>query len=109
VICITRTQAEGGHGTLFLSTLPRLATPSPTGAPRPRCAFAIAHVMVACRPALMREDDMPSKTHLYRPVVEWTGNAGSGTTDYRAYERSHAISVAGKADILGSSDRRAGW
>jgi hypothetical protein len=21
---------------------------------------------------------MPSKTHLYRPVVEWTGNAGSG-------------------------------
>jgi organic hydroperoxide reductase OsmC/OhrA len=52
----------------------------------------------------MREDDMPTKTHLYRPVVEWTGNAGSGTTEYRAYERSHAISAPGKADILGSSD-----
>jgi organic hydroperoxide reductase OsmC/OhrA len=52
----------------------------------------------------VREDDMPGKTHVYRPVVEWTGNAGSGTTDYRAYERSHAISAPGKADILGSSD-----
>ena len=47
---------------------------------------------------------MPSKTHVYRPVVEWTGNTGSGTSDYRAYERSHVISAPGKADILGSSD-----
>jgi organic hydroperoxide reductase OsmC/OhrA len=47
---------------------------------------------------------MPSKTHLYRPVVEWTGNTGSGTSDYRAYERAHAIIAPGKADILGSSD-----
>jgi hypothetical protein len=28
-----------------------------------------------------REDDMPGKTHVYRPVVEWTGNTGSGTSD----------------------------
>jgi organic hydroperoxide reductase OsmC/OhrA len=47
---------------------------------------------------------MPSKTHIYRPLVEWTGNAGTGTSDYRAYERAHAISAPGKADILGSSD-----
>jgi organic hydroperoxide reductase OsmC/OhrA len=47
---------------------------------------------------------MPSKTHVYRPIVEWTGNTGSGTSDYRAYERSHVISAPGKADILGSSD-----
>jgi organic hydroperoxide reductase OsmC/OhrA len=47
---------------------------------------------------------MPSKTHVYSPVVEWTGNAGTGTSDYHAYGRSHIISAAGKADILGSSD-----
>jgi organic hydroperoxide reductase OsmC/OhrA len=47
---------------------------------------------------------MPGKTHLYRPVVEWTGNTGSGTSDYRAYERAHAITAPGKAAILGSSD-----
>src|ERR1700723_3055679 len=47
---------------------------------------------------------MPGKTHVYRPTVEWTGNTGSGTSDYRAYERAHVISAPGKADILGSSD-----
>ncbi len=47
---------------------------------------------------------MPSRTHVYRPVVEWTGNAGTGTSDYHAYGRAHVISAAGKADILGSSD-----
>src|SRR5215472_10495031 len=47
---------------------------------------------------------MASKTHLYRPVVEWTGNIGIGTAEYRAYERAHVISGPGKADILGSSD-----
>jgi organic hydroperoxide reductase OsmC/OhrA len=51
-----------------------------------------------------REDAMPGKTHVYRPTVEWTGNTGSGTSDYRAYERAHVISAPGKADILGSSD-----
>ena len=47
---------------------------------------------------------MPSRTHVYRPVVEWTGNAGTGTSAYHAYGRSHVISAAGKTDILGSSD-----
>jgi organic hydroperoxide reductase OsmC/OhrA len=51
-----------------------------------------------------REDDMPARTHVYRPAVEWTGNTGSGTADYRSYERAHVIQAAGKADILGSSD-----
>jgi organic hydroperoxide reductase OsmC/OhrA len=50
------------------------------------------------------EDYMPSRTHVYRPVVEWTGNTGSGTSAYQAYERAHAISSPGKSDILGSSD-----
>jgi organic hydroperoxide reductase OsmC/OhrA len=36
--------------------------------------------------------------------VEWTGNTGTGTADYRAYDRAHRIGAPGKADILGSSD-----
>jgi organic hydroperoxide reductase OsmC/OhrA len=47
---------------------------------------------------------MAHRTHVYRPLVEWTGNVGSGTSDYRAYERAHVIRSLGKADILGSSD-----
>jgi organic hydroperoxide reductase OsmC/OhrA len=47
---------------------------------------------------------MAQRTHVYGPVVEWTGNVSSGTADYRAYERAHVIRSSGKADILGSSD-----
>jgi organic hydroperoxide reductase OsmC/OhrA len=47
---------------------------------------------------------MAHRTHVYRPVVEWTGNTGSGTSDYRTYERAHVIRSPGRADILGSSD-----
>lgn len=44
------------------------------------------------------------KQHLYKTTVTWTGNKGSGTSDYRKYERSHTISAEGKSDILCSSD-----
>lgn len=44
------------------------------------------------------------KTHHYSLTVEWTGNMGEGTKDYRAYERSHIISVDSKTDLHGSSD-----
>jgi organic hydroperoxide reductase OsmC/OhrA len=44
------------------------------------------------------------KTHQYRVDVVWTGNTGQGTANYRSYERSHDISVAGKPTIPGSSD-----
>lgn len=47
---------------------------------------------------------MAQRTHIYRPVVEWTGNVGTGTSGYRAYERAHVLRSPGKADILGSSD-----
>jgi organic hydroperoxide reductase OsmC/OhrA len=46
----------------------------------------------------------PSKTHHYQVEVRWTGNTGEGTASYRAYDRAHEISVAGKPIILGSSD-----
>jgi organic hydroperoxide reductase OsmC/OhrA len=44
------------------------------------------------------------KQHHYHSTTTWTGNRGSGTSDYKAYERSHLISVDGKPDIEGSSD-----
>jgi len=44
------------------------------------------------------------KQHHYQASIEWTGNNGSGTNNYRSYERSYVISIEHKADILGSSD-----
>ena len=42
--------------------------------------------------------------HIYKPIIEWTGNKGSGTFDYRSYSRSHTILIDGKPEILASSD-----
>lgn len=44
------------------------------------------------------------KQHLYRSQVTWTGNRGVGTPDYRGYDRTHEILVAGKPPIPASSD-----
>lgn len=45
-----------------------------------------------------------SKEHHYRVQVEWTGNLGEGTKNYKTYSRNHEVSAVGKATILGSSD-----
>ncbi|MDJ0344646.1 OsmC family protein [Streptomyces sp. H10-C2] len=42
--------------------------------------------------------------HSYDTQVTWTGNLGTGTSTYRSYDRSHAVSAAGLPTILGSSD-----
>lgn len=42
--------------------------------------------------------------HDYQATIKWTGNKGTGTDNYRKYERSHTININGKAIILGSSD-----
>ncbi|HEU4470862.1 MAG TPA: OsmC family protein [Flavisolibacter sp.] len=42
--------------------------------------------------------------HQYKAIIEWTGNAGSGTSSYRAYGREHTITIPGKEQIKGSSD-----
>jgi organic hydroperoxide reductase OsmC/OhrA len=48
---------------------------------------------------------MPDRLHSYRVTNTWTGNLGSGTSQYRAYSRNHEISGQGKAGrIAGSSD-----
>ncbi|HEY8589299.1 MAG TPA: OsmC family protein [Naasia sp.] len=44
-------------------------------------------------------------THSYRVGLEWTGNRGTGTSDYRSYGREHTVRAPGKPDIPGSSDR----
>ena len=36
--------------------------------------------------------------------MKWTGNTGTGTREYRGYERAHEYSVPGKPVIPGSSD-----
>ena len=45
-----------------------------------------------------------SREHQYRLGLEWTGNQGSGTSNYRAFSRNHTVSAEHKPDILGSSD-----
>ncbi len=42
--------------------------------------------------------------HHYEVTVTWTGNNGTGTADYRAYERSFGVTAEGKPMIGGSSD-----
>jgi organic hydroperoxide reductase OsmC/OhrA len=42
--------------------------------------------------------------HHYSLVIQWTGNKGNGTLDYRSYERSHTIAAPRKSPIEGSSD-----
>ncbi len=42
--------------------------------------------------------------HNYKLSVKWTGNQGSGTSNYKDFERSYNIQIENKAAILGSSD-----
>ncbi|SDJ29149.1 Organic hydroperoxide reductase OsmC/OhrA [Pedobacter sp. ok626] len=45
-----------------------------------------------------------AKEHQYQATLTWAGNKGSGTMDYRSYDRSYIISIENKPDIMGSSD-----
>ena len=44
------------------------------------------------------------KEHKYNSKIEWTGNNGSGTINYKDYERSYDIIIENKPIIKGSSD-----
>lgn len=37
--------------------------------------------------------------------MDWLGNRGTGTSDYRAYGREHRVEADGKPSIHGSADR----
>ncbi|MBY8883602.1 OsmC family protein [Streptomyces sp. PTM05] len=43
-------------------------------------------------------------THTYDIAVEWTGDLGPGTADYRVYSRDHEVLAAGKPPIAASAD-----
>lgn len=45
-----------------------------------------------------------SKDHHYKVSVKWTGNLGTGTSNYKGYSRNHLIQVEGKPPIESSSD-----
>jgi organic hydroperoxide reductase OsmC/OhrA len=48
--------------------------------------------------------DMKQRRHHYVVTVKWTGNRGSGTSAYDAYDRSYDV-IAGQREIIsGSSD-----
>ena len=42
--------------------------------------------------------------HHYSLTVSWTGNKGTGTSSYTAYDRGHLVSIPGKPGLLCSSD-----
>ena len=44
------------------------------------------------------------KTHEYKVEINWTGNNGSGTSEYKTYSRNHDILVTGKPVLQASSD-----
>ena len=43
--------------------------------------------------------------HHFAVGLEWTGNRGTGTSDYKSYGREHLVTAEGKHPIEGSSDR----
>lgn len=44
------------------------------------------------------------KTFHYKITNTWTGNLGSGTSEYKAFSRDHTLHSESKPDILASSD-----
>jgi len=45
-----------------------------------------------------------AQQHDYKIGITWTGNTGTGTSAYAAYERSYTVTAAGKQDMLCSAD-----
>ena len=43
------------------------------------------------------------RIHSYGISVTWTGNRGTGTSGYRAYQRDHDVTAEGRPVIAGSS------
>lgn len=44
------------------------------------------------------------RDHSYNTSIVWTGNRGTGTSSYRAYDRSYDLSAPGKTTIAASAD-----
>jgi organic hydroperoxide reductase OsmC/OhrA len=48
---------------------------------------------------------MALNQHHYEVNVLWTGNTGTGTSNYRDYGRDHSVTAVGLPLLLGSADR----
>ena len=72
---------------------------------KPDVDGAAACVTLSC-PSSDRRIIAMNGEHRYLVRVEWTGNTGSGTSDYKSYSRNHLIQAEGKPDIPGASDPR---
>jgi hypothetical protein len=73
------------------------------------CAAELERGCPNCGGELVRRPKrgaLTSPARVQRPGarIAWTGNAGAGTSSYRAYERSHEITGGERAAIAGSSD-----
>ena len=44
------------------------------------------------------------KEHTYESTIIWTGNKGTGTSDYGAYGREFTLQIEDKSDLLCSAD-----
>ncbi|MEM6374743.1 MAG: OsmC family protein [Pseudomonadota bacterium] len=44
------------------------------------------------------------QSHIYTSRIRWTGNRGTGTSSYRAYDRSWSIETPGKPVVSCSND-----
>jgi organic hydroperoxide reductase OsmC/OhrA len=44
------------------------------------------------------------KLHEYKSTLTWIGNRGTGTSEYKSYDRDHDIQIDGKEIIHASSD-----
>lgn len=44
-----------------------------------------------------------SKEHFYKAKINWTGNLGTGTSEYTAYSRNHEVSGEGGKEIIKAS------
>ncbi|MCZ4279199.1 OsmC family protein [Kiloniella laminariae] len=45
-----------------------------------------------------------TQNHSYQTHLVWTGNRGTGTETYKAYDRDYNILITGKPSLPGSSD-----
>jgi organic hydroperoxide reductase OsmC/OhrA len=45
-----------------------------------------------------------NRVHTYETLTTWTGDLGSGTSDYRSYGRDHETVAVGRPAIAGSAD-----
>ncbi len=79
--------------------------PDPGLAGRPRGTSGLgAHLLATFKERRRYGLRAVAKSHHYRASVRWTGNRGTGTSDYRAYGREHTLTFEGKDPLPGSSD-----